>query len=259
MHQRKDEQPVKKQQTFKVPNALICNVQLTLTARIVATMLYAYSNPLGYCHKSLAKLAILAGCSVSTVRKSISELEAAGWLTSTRTYVWRSDLGRRVYGPKEYRVQPLPKKGWTLIPRDYLQNINVTPSAFVIGLYLFAAAGNGERRAFPSIRKIAKAIGITERTVCRALHQIRRVANFLVSHCRRLRGDFAANNYHICSVISVAAQGVDCAFVKQRTTGMGPERGSKRSPLCAFIVNLKAQLRNLFSRVKVLTKLANKG
>lgn len=251
---------MKKQQTFKVPNALICDVQLTLTARIVATMLYAYSNPLGYCHKSLAKLATLAGCSVSTVRKSISELETAGWLTSTRTYIWRSNLGRRVYGPKEYRVQPLPKKGWTLIPRDYLQNINVTPSAFVIGLYLYVAAGNGERRAYPSIKKIAKAIGIAERTVCRALHQIKRVANFLVTHCKRLRGDFAANNYHICMVVTVKAQRVDCcAFVKQRTTGMGPERRAKRSPLCAFIVNLKEQLCNLFSRVKVLTKVANKG
>ena len=109
------------------------------------------------------------------------------------------------------------------------------------------------------IRKIAKAIGIAERTVCRALHQIKRVANFLVTHCRRLRGDFTANNYHICSVISVAAQGVDCAFAKQRTTGMGPERRAKRSPLCAFIVNLKEQLCNLFPRVKVLTKVANKG
>ena len=249
---------MKKQLTFKVPNALICDVQLTLTARIVATVLYAHCTPLGYCHKSLNKLSALSGCSVSTIGRAMQELEEAGWITAKRTYVWSIRLGRRVYGPTEYSVKPLPQKGWTYIPRDYLKNTGMTPASFVIGLYLYIAVGNRERRAFPSIAKIAAAVGVAERTVCRALHQIRRLKEFLVTHCRRLRGDFAANNYHICSVISFIAQGIAGTDVKQRMTGIGPERRSKRPSLCDFLINFKEQLCNLFSRVKVLTKIANK-
>lgn len=251
---------MKKQLTFKVPNALICDGLLTLTARIVATVLYAHCNPLGCCHKSLARLAALSGCSISTVRRAVRELSKAGWITAGRTYVWSIRLGRRVYGPTEYSVKPLPKKGWTYIPRDYLKNTHITPSAFVIGLYLYMAAGNRERRAFPSISKIAKAVGVAERTVCRALHQIRRLKEFLVTHCRRFRGDFAANNYHLCRVISVAEESCALPGTKQRTTQPGAESGTlKRSPLSAFIVRLKQDLRNLFSQVWVRTKSADKG
>lgn len=251
---------MKKQLTFKVPNALICAVQLTLTARIVATVLYAHCNPLGYCHKSLARLAALSGCSVSTVRRTVQELEEAGWINARRTYVWSRRLGRRVYGPTEYSVKPLPRKGWTCVPRGYLKNTGMTPAAFVIGLYLYMAAGNRERRAFPSISKIAAAVGVAGRTVCRALHQIRRLKEFLVTHCRRFRGDFAANNYHMCRVISVAEESCALPSTKQRTTQPGAESGTlKRSPLSAFIVRLKQDLRNLFSQVWVRTKSADKG
>lgn len=251
---------MKKQQTFKVPNALICGVQLTLTARIVATVLYAHCTPLGYCHKSLNKLSALSGCSVSTIGRAVKELEEAGWIIVKRTYVWNIRLGRRVYGPTEYSVKPLPRKGWTCIPRDYLKNTGMTPAAFVIGLYLYMAAGNRERRAFPSISKIAAAVGVAGRTVCRALHQIRRLKEFLVTHCRRFRGDFAANNYHLCRVISVAEESCALPGTKQRTTKPGAESEAlKRSPLSAFIVRLKQGLCNLLSGFRVLTKLADKG
>lgn len=251
---------MKKQLTFKVPNALICDGLLTLTARIVATVLYAHCNPLGCCHKSLARLAALSGCSVSTVRRTVQELEEAGWINARRTYVWSRRLGRRVYGPTEYSVKPLPRKGWTCVPRGYLKNTGMTPAAFVIGLYLYMAAGNRERRAFPSISKIAAAVGVAERTVCRALRHIRWLKEFLVTHCRRLRGDFAANNYHLCRVISVAGRESALPGTKQRTTKPGAESETlKRSPLSALIVRLKQGLCNLFSRVRVLTKSADKG
>jgi len=50
------------------------------------------------------------------------------------------------------------------------------------------AAGNRGRRAFLSISKLAEAIGVAQRTVSRALHQIRRLKEFLVTHYSRLRG-----------------------------------------------------------------------
>lgn len=248
---------MKKQLTFKVPNALICDIRLTLTARIVATVLYAHCNPLGHCQKSLARLASLSGCSISTVRKAVSELEKAGWITSIRTYVWNAELGRRVYSAKEYSVSPLTKRGWTRIPREYLQNVEITPAAFVTGLYLYMAAGNKERRAYPSIAKIAEAVGVAERTVCRALHQIRRLGEFLVTHCRRLRGDFTANNYHLCRRVSVAEESYALSNIKQRTTKMETKRKAVWSPLRTFIVRLGQRICKTFSHLRVLTKLAN--
>ena len=216
---------------------------------------------MGYCHKSLAELAELAGCSVSTVRKATQELERTGWITSSRTYIWKQDLGRRVYGRMEYRLTPLPGKGWTRIPRGYVErNAGLTSAAVVVGLYLYAAAGNRERRAYPSISKIAATIGVAQRTVCRALHQIRCLKDFLVTHCRRTRGDFTSNNYHLCTVISVARTEADIApeGVKQRTTGVG-EGASTRvcAPLHAFILRLRAGLHKLFSKAKVMTNSAN--
>lgn len=252
---------MRKQNTFRMPNQLICENQLTLSARKLAAVLYARSNPMGYCHKSLAELAELAGCSVSTVRRATQELERTGWITSSRTYVWKQDLGRRVYGRMEYRLTPLPKRGWTQIPRGYVErNTHVTPAAFVVGLYLYAAAGNRESRAYPSISKIAAAIGVAQRTVCRALHQIRCLKDFLVTHCRRTRGDFTSNNYHLCVVLSVAepADAKASVCVEQRTTGVG-EGASTRvcAPLRAFILRLRTGLHKLFSKAKVMTNSAN--
>lgn len=246
------------QNTFKIPNQLICEDRLTLSARKLGAVLYARSNPLGYCHKSLAELAQLAGCSVSTVRKAAGELEAAGWLSVSRTYTWVEKLGHRGYGKLEYRITPLPEKGWTQIPRSYLERCaDMTPAGFVIGLYLYAAAGNRERRAFPSISKISAAIGVAQRTVCRALHQLSRLKEFLVTHCKRIRGDYAANNYHLCVVLPVAEAAVDLPVcTKQRT--MERMTGAQRlgAVLCDFIVRLRRFGRKMFPLGKVMTKLA---
>ena len=250
---------MRKRSTFKMPNRLICDDRLSLSARKLAAVLYARCNVLGYCHKSLEQLAALAGCSISTVRKNTQELEQAGWITSKRTYIWSEQLGRRVYGKKEYQLVPLPKKGWTFIPRDFLaNNAGLEPSAFVVGLYLYVAAGNRERRAYPSISKIAAAVGVAARTVCRALHQIRCMKDFLVTHCQRLRGDFTSNNYHLCTVIPVAqAEAIAPLGAKQRTTGMGVESARISAPLHAFILCLRKGLHKLFSGLKAMTNLAN--
>ena len=251
---------MRKRNTFKMPNRLICDDRLSLSARKLAAVLYARCNVLGYCHKSLEQLAALAGCSISTVRKNTQELEQAGWITSKRTYIWSEQLGRRVYGKKEYRLAPMPKKGWTVVPRDYLtHNAGLEPSTFVVGLYLYVAAGNRERRAYPSISKIAAAVGVAARTVCRALHQIRCLKNFLVTHCKRVRGDFTANNYHLCVVLPVAElaeEQLDC--VKQRTTKWGYEDQVPGTRLHAFILRLRKGVRKLFSGSRVMTFLANK-
>ena len=245
--------------TFRMPNKLICDKRLQPSVRKVAAVLYAHCNQLGNCHLTVTKIAELAGVSINTVRNATAALEAAGWLTSTQTYKWSAELWRPIYAGKEYMLAPLPKKGWTRIPRDFLsRNAELSSSAFVVCLYLYMAAGNRERRAFPSISKIASIIGVTERTVCRALHQIRCLKDFLVTHCKRTRGDFSSNNYHLCQVLSVAEQATTPAYTKQRTTEPKHEaQVACTTGLRALILRLRDGISKAFSKVRVLTKMIN--
>lgn len=252
--------------TFKVPNRLICEAGLSLSARKVGVILYAHCNAFGFCHRSLRGLAELSGVSMATVKKAAGELAEAGWLTVSRTYVWNEKLGRRVYGKKEYQLAPVPKRGWTRIPRDYInRNTKITSASFVIGLYLYVA-GSKDRRAFPSISKIAGAVGVARSTVCRALHQIKQMGDFLVQLCRTAKKVFAANSYYLCTILHYSSvTGQEYAVVpgssaKQRMTYDQPEEApQKRNPLCAFILRLGKRLRNLFFRQGVVPNLANNG
>lgn len=250
--------------TIKIPNRLICDAGLSLSARKVGVILYAHCNAFGFCHRSLRSLAALSGVSTATVRNAAEELAETGWLTVSRTYVWNKKLGRRVYGQKEYQLTPVPRRGWTRIPRDYInRNTNHAPAPFVIGLYLYVA-GSRDRRAFPSISKIAGAVGVARSTVCRALHQIKQMGDFLVQLCRTAKNVFAANSYYLCTILHCSpVTGQEYAVTpglsaKQRMTYDQPEAvPQKRNPLCAFILRLGKRLRNLFFKRGVVPNLAN--
>lgn len=235
-----------KQKTFKVPNALILDTKLSLTARKVGIVLYARSNAFGYCHKSFAQLAEQSGCAASSVRIAVRELTDAGWVKTEKTYVWNAALGRRVYGKTAYQIKPMPAKGWTLLPRDFLRrNINLNASAFVVAAYLYVAAGSS-RRAFPSIAQMAEAIGLSARTICRTLKHIRQMGELFVMHCISRKGDFAANSYHICTVVSHTPY--TNKELKTRVLG---------TPLYAYIIRLMSKKSKVFLHSEVMTKSAN--
>ena len=54
-----------RQLTFKMPNELIGDTQLSYSARRVAAALYAHKNALGCTHKSYEQLAQLTGLSTA--------------------------------------------------------------------------------------------------------------------------------------------------------------------------------------------------
>lgn len=188
-----------KQLTFKVPNTLICDTALSLTARRVGVVLYSRRNVFGVCRKSLTELAELASCSVETVRKAVRQLSEAGYITAGKTYHYRKDIGTMVYGKTVYSCNLNFRGGYTKVPRSVFEQ-DLTASAFIVLLYLYVSAGN-RSRSYPSLTKIMEAVGVVRSTVCLALQTLKDLSCLLVLNCRKVNRAFAANSYHFGIVL----------------------------------------------------------
>lgn len=198
----KNERKVVQMRRCKIPNRLILDEKISLSARRLGAVLCAVSNRLGRTQKSLAMLAGLSGLSVATVRSSITELERAGYLSHAKTYRYDFERGHLIYNRNIYFVNKHLPGGYTLVPASLFRARDLSSAAFVVALYVYqqgAAAAQG--RAYPAISRIAMSIGIAKSTVCRALIQLKDAAMLLVQHCRKRDGAFAANSYFcLCAV-----------------------------------------------------------
>lgn len=213
-----------KKNTFKLPNQLIMDQRLSFSSRHIGAIFYSRRNALGVCRKSLVQLSALSGYSKVTVLKAVKELEAFGYLKITYSHTFRKEIGCVCNDRNTYHLNLKFSKGYTLVPRTALEQ-PIKDSAMVMYLYLFVAAGN-RNRAWPSIRKISKAIGAAASTVCRALQKLKCLQGFFVEHCRAKSGSFCANSYF------VHVTRVKCALLKaistpvSDTTGYGVESES---------------------------------
>lgn len=237
---------MKKCLTFKLPNALICDDRLTLSARVLATALYGHRSALGFCKKSLAELSALTGLSSATVRRAAEELHSAGYVFSARTYRWSKRKQRMIYGKKCYCCTLQFAGGYTLVPRTILSQMPVlAPSSFCILLYLCQAAGN-TRRAYPSISRVSAAVGVARSTVCRALHQLRESSVLLIQLCRKVNGAFAASSYYLVQCLHGQCHG------KSRQC-----RSAELLALRTLIVKATQALRKRFLSTGVVPNLSN--
>lgn len=181
--------------TFRIPNQLILDQSLSFSARRLGAVLYSRRNPLGCCRKSLAKLAELSSLSVTTTRKALEELSAAGYIAHIHTYRYNEQLGRMVYAIGVYQCLLPTAKAFTMIPWRIFDT-PMTSSAFVAALYLYFQAGNSPR-CFPSLAAICRGIGASMATVCRARRILDTVRLFCILQCRKLNRAFSSNSYHI--------------------------------------------------------------
>lgn len=239
-----------KELTFKVPNALICDAALSLSARKVGAVLYGHRNALGFCKKSIRDIAAIAGLSPATVGKAVDELQRAGYVMSARTYRWSRKRQRMVYGKKVYRCDLHFAGGYTHIPRTLLQEHGLTSAAFCVMLYIYQAAGN-RRRAWPSITKISRAVCVSRSTVCRALLQIRKLPSLQVQLCRKTNGAFSASSYHLVKIVNLPDAG--CAALEQQ----GAEAVRKPFGFFTYILNALRQAYNHFFTKEVVPNLAS--
>lgn len=181
--------------TFKIPNRLILDGTLSYSARRMGAVLYSRRNPLGSCRKSLATLAGLVVCSISTVRKALEELETAGYIERRKHYKYNEAKGRMVYDQYTYHCNLSFHGGFTLIPRDLFCH-PLKSSGFTVALYLYYQAGN-RRRAFPSLRRMCRDLWMGAATVCRALRQLDAAGLVYVEACVKSNHAFANNSYFI--------------------------------------------------------------
>lgn len=199
--------------SFQVPNRLILAATLSASARRMGAVLYSRRNRLGACRKSQSTLAALAGCSVTTARKALGELERAGYITKTRHYKYDETKGRLVYDQYTYHCDLGFHGGFTLVPRDLFGHTLIS-SAFVLCLYLYLRAGN-RNRAFPSLNTICKDLWMGKATVCRALKALGAAGRIYAQHCLKTNRAFSKNSYiFLCNpdyaVAAHAAQDVPC-------------------------------------------------
>lgn len=185
--------------TFRIPNQLILDATLSFSARRLGAVLYSRRNALDCCRKSLAKLAELSGLSVTTTRKALSELSAAGYIAHIHTYRYYEPLRRMVYAIGVYHCLLPTKKDFTMIPWRIF-DAAMTNSAFVAALYLYYQAGNSSR-CFPSLAAICQGIGASMATVCRARKILDSVRLFCILSCKMLNRAFSSNSYHILQTV----------------------------------------------------------
>ena len=179
--------------SFKVPNDLINDGALSFSARRVGTVLYSRRNRLGSCKRSLTYLSKQAKCSVTTVRKALEELEDAKYITRTRNRRFIHSKGLVGYDQYTYHCVLTVQHDFTFIPWD-LFGPYLKSCAFVLCLYLYQQAGN-TTRAFPSLNRMCREIGMSIATVCRALDMLESVGRIYAQFCIKTNRAFSNNSY----------------------------------------------------------------
>jgi len=184
-----------KHSLFRNPSCLLYNKTLSYSARWVGAALYSRRNRLGQCTISLDALAALANCSIPTARKATEELKRAGCIHFCRSYQYQEKIGRVGYGKTTYACLLPVTKNYTLIPREIFK-WKLSHGTLCVCLCLLQQAGN-DKKAFPSIRSIAKLLEMGCSTVCRALGAIRKLYGVIVLRCKNHNRTFNRNSYYL--------------------------------------------------------------
>lgn len=219
-----------KRQLFPNPNRLLCDDTLSYSARRVGAALYSHRNRLG-----LMYLAKRSSCSVPTVRKAVEELERAGYISHCTNLQCREEIGRVGYGRTTYSCLLPVTEDYTLLPRKIF-GWSLSHGAFCVCLCLFQQAGNADR-AFPSISRIGRLLGMGCATVCRALGAVRKLRAILVLRCKRHNRVFSSNSYYLK---------VKCiGEVRRQAAASVPHRGILWSFFCSNFTAVHTQMQSI--------------
>lgn len=190
-----------------VPNELINDKTMQYTTKKVATVLLMLA---GRKNKSITvkfeQLAQLTHYSSTTVQQAIRELINAGYITKSRNYRYSDTMHRLVFTANTYTWHRRIG-GYTLVRKEIL-DYDLTPSAFANLLFLYRCAGR-EGRAFPSIRRIAGCLKMTQAacldmaksTVCIALKALRLMQAVVRRHCKTKKECYSSNSYYLTNVV----------------------------------------------------------
>ena len=202
---------------FKLPNKLFRDLDLSRTARLVGSVLYAYRNAFGVCRKSGSELAKLARISPDVISSAMQELQRTGYITVSGSSYYSESKQHVVQGKHVYTCNlNVLQEGYTFLPREVFRP-RLTISQRLVYISLYVAAGN-QRRAFPSISRLQEMTGCARSTVCKALQALRQLPELLIRRCQKRNRAFSSNSYHFCTVLqaTVRAQKISSPYQFQR-------------------------------------------
>jgi len=178
--------------TFKVPNNLILDSNLTYSAKRVGCVLYSRCDCSGNCTMSINQIALLAMCSSTTALKAVQELERFGYVARYKNRRYSAEKGRVVYQKSNYTVTL--NNRFTFIPRNVF-SFQIKNSSFAVYLFLRMCAGNNTR-AFPSLSRICNDLYISKSAVCSSLSELSDAGLVLRLPCKRKgKQEFCNNSY----------------------------------------------------------------
>ena len=148
---------------ISVPSSLLFDSGCNYLAKLVCCALYARQTKAGVT-ASLRELARTCNVCISTVRKALQQLVAAGYLV-------------RLSGPREQGAYKLRRDNRSImvsLPNTILYNVTYTPAQKIIYAILVAYRTIGHHDGcYPSYRTLAHVSGLCIRTVQYAIHTLR--------------------------------------------------------------------------------------
>lgn len=244
---------MRKRSYFKCPNALVTDDRLSYVARKVGMVLFAFSTRLGFCRKSYAEIAKLAGCSTAAVQEAVARLAELDYISYAAQKRYVQSIGTVGYGKNAYSVNlNVLKDGYTQLSREVFE-YDLKGAAFIICICVLVAAGN-KKRAFPSISQLQKMSSAVRSTVCAALRLLKRLPSLLVQLCVRQNRTFAANSYHI---VSKAPAAVSCPLAVNEASATST--GSSARSYSIIKKLLQQGLNRIFSVFSVVRKKVSKA
>ncbi len=232
---------MKRQAKFKIPNALICDAALPLSARKVGAVLFAYCDAHGQVCKGLREIAQLSRCTPQTAQRAVAALADAGYIEVRKRTRYDAQRRQLVHDRNCYVLRLDFSAGYTLAPYA-LFRYELTPAAYMVSLYIIKSAG-ASRRAYPSLSRIMDALGVARSTVCAALAVLRELPLFLVQLCRKANGALSCSSYWIVTILHRSTSS-HTAHTEETVSAVLP---GIRFAVPAFIVRLRRILHNPFS------------
>lgn len=141
---------------------------------------------------------------MTTVRKALEELEDAKYITRTKNCRFIYAKGLIGYDQYTYHCVLGVQQDFTFIPWD-LFGPCLKSCAFVLCLYLYQQAGN-TTRAFPSLKRMCREIGMSIATVCRALDMLESIGRIYAQFCIKTNKAFSNNSYFFLITCSDAPE-----------------------------------------------------
>lgn len=184
-----------RQNYIRLANAVITDNRLYPSTKRVFTAMLAYCGRHGAVRRTAEELAVLSGCSPATVRQATAQLQELGYLRRIRCYRYSCFYRRSVFDTNTYYIRQDRLDGsYTLIPRKLLA-APISPSTFVVALYIYKTAGR-IGRSWASLRAVAGRLDLSRATICRALKLLRELQLLSRVFCLKVNHAYSCNSYY---------------------------------------------------------------